>query len=320
MHELVDGQDTKFVYKTIKLSKNVNGVSLRLQRIDALLLERTTSSPFTPAIHGYCGLAALMDYMPEGNMHDYLKGARLAGGSPLTPVDRLRIALQAASGVAALHTIDGSPVPSFIHNDLFPHQFLFQDGRFKLNDFHVARPILADKVTGDPCPRTLFGVQVRKKRSLEQHQQVLGHPDFRPVLPDKTDVWMLGNVLYTVLTDLYLFERPRNLNCTETGRELVAGRRSPYPAWVLDSADPAIVAVRRAVDACWTHDSRERPGAAAVAGRLRRDLARVTGEDDPEVRVTLPPRDPAQSMSSSDYNLYNYDWAWTSEDSSADAE
>ena len=28
-----------------------------------------------------------------GNMHDYIKGARLAGGSSLPPVDRLKISM-----------------------------------------------------------------------------------------------------------------------------------------------------------------------------------------------------------------------------------
>lgn len=58
-----------------------------------------------------------MDFMPEGNMHDYIKGSRLAGGSKLTPVDKLRIAIHIASSVADLHTIDGTKDPSFFHND-----------------------------------------------------------------------------------------------------------------------------------------------------------------------------------------------------------
>ena len=31
--------------------------------------------------------------MVAGNMHEYIKGARLAGGSALPPVDRLRLSM-----------------------------------------------------------------------------------------------------------------------------------------------------------------------------------------------------------------------------------
>ena len=39
-------------------------------------------------------------------MHDYIKGIRLAGGSTLSPVDRLKLSIHIATSVADLHTID----------------------------------------------------------------------------------------------------------------------------------------------------------------------------------------------------------------------
>ncbi len=59
----------------------------------------------------------MMDFMPEGNMHDYIKGSRIAGGNVIAPVDKLRIAIHIASSVADLHTIDGTKQPSMFHND-----------------------------------------------------------------------------------------------------------------------------------------------------------------------------------------------------------
>mmetsp|Transcript_2328 Transcript_2328/g.4154 ORF Transcript_2328/g.4154 Transcript_2328/m.4154 type:complete len:550 (-) Transcript_2328:226-1875(-) len=307
MNEVLDGKESKYVYKTMKYGKKINGISLKLQRRDGLVLERTTKSNFIPDIHGFCGLAALMDYMPEGDMHDYIKGARIAGGSTLAPVDKLKIAIHIASAVADLHTIDGTETPSFFHNDIFPHQYLFQDGYWKLNDFHIAKPIYINKKTKAPCPRDGFGVGVRKNRSLEQHQRGLKHPDFKPVNPDKTDVWMMGNLIYTIGTDLYLFEKPRNLNCTETSIALVNGRRSPYPDHIEKSNDPSYLAIKKAVEMCWTHDSLERPSARAVTEYLMQKLREITTEDDPDLRVVLPERDEDQPLTSSDYNRYNYD-------------
>ena len=83
----------RYVYKTVKYRKEVTARLVEEQRKDAIVLERTSSSNFIPDIHGYCSLGVMMDFMPEGNMHDYIKGARLAGGSMLGPVDRLRLSM-----------------------------------------------------------------------------------------------------------------------------------------------------------------------------------------------------------------------------------
>ena len=129
---------------------------------------------------------------------------------------------------------------------------------------------------------------------------------------------MMGNVMYTVLTDLYLFEKPRNLNLRETSLALAKGLRSPYPAHIANSTDPAVQASREAVDACWTHDARERPSARSVTERLLARLREVAGEEAPDLRVTLPARDPDQALTSSDYNRYNYDYAMSSTRESAE--
>ena len=93
MIQHLDGEEHKFVYKTIKYLKDVTAKLVEEQRKDSIVLERTSSSEFIPDIHGYCSLGVMMDFMPEGNMHDYIKGARLVGGSTLPPVDRLRLSM-----------------------------------------------------------------------------------------------------------------------------------------------------------------------------------------------------------------------------------
>ena len=139
MKQQLDGRETKFVYKSIKYHKELNAKLAEEQRRDSTVLERTTSSKFIPDIHGYCSVAVIMDFMPEGNMHDYIKGIRLAGGSTLSPVDRLKLSIHIATSVADLHTIDNTPMPSIFHNDICCHQYLFQDGIFKLNDFNYGK-------------------------------------------------------------------------------------------------------------------------------------------------------------------------------------
>ena len=83
----------RFVYKTVKYHKDITNSLVEEQRKDSIVLERMSLSQFIPAIHGYCSLGVMMDFMPEGNMHNYIKGARRAGGSTLPPVDRLRLSM-----------------------------------------------------------------------------------------------------------------------------------------------------------------------------------------------------------------------------------
>ncbi|KAL3822945.1 hypothetical protein ACHAXA_011660 [Cyclostephanos tholiformis] len=297
--------ETKFVYKTIKYHKDVTQDKVDEQRKDSLIMERTTKSKFIPDIYGYCSLAVMMDFMPEGNMHEYIKGARLAGGSTLPPVDRLRLSIHIATSVADLHTIDDTPMPSVFHNDLCCHQYLFQNGVFKLNDFNYARPIYVNKKTKEQCKRKHFGMAMWKARSLEEHMTHSGDVSFDGVNPDKVDVWMMGNLMYYMLTDLYTFERPRNLSWRDSGKELLAGRRSPLPSHIEESRDPSHVAVRNALDMCWTQKWEERPSARYISDYLLGRLRNITGEENPDLRVILPKRDPNMRGTDSEYEKYN---------------
>ena len=248
-----------------------------------------------------------MDYMPDGNMHDYVKGARLAGGSTLSTVDLLKISIHVSSGVADLHTIDNTPKPSFFHNDICCHQFLYQDGLFKLNDFHSARPIYVESGGSNDtkvCPVKGFGVALRKYRSPEEHM-IFQKKMTNGVNPDAVDVFMMGNLLYLILTGLYIFEQPY-LNVTEAGKELVEGRRSRFPDHILSSNETSIMAMKKAIEMSWVHNWKERSSARSISDYLIAQLVKVTGEEDPDLRVVLPERDPNQAYTSSDFNKAMY--------------
>eukprot|EP00986_Skeletonema_menzelii_P012506 scaffold6920_cov171-Skeletonema_menzelii.AAC.1 len=305
LKEEVDGMLNKFVYKSIKFWKDVTTNKVEEQRKDGLLLERMTSSPFIPDIHGYCSLAVMMDFMPEGSMHDYIKGARLAGGSTLSPVDRLRVSIHIAGSVAALHSIDNTEQPSFFHNDLCCHQYLFQDGIFKLNDFNYARPIYKNSKTNEQCTCRSFGMAMWTARSLEEHQIAIGYKNFTAPKPDKIDVWMMGNIMHIIMTDLYVFEKPKNLKHRVAGKRMINGERTEIPEHIRNSTDPSYVAMMKALDMTWTYDWSERPSARSITDYLMGALRNITGESDPDLRVTLPERDPYQKNTESDYDYYN---------------
>ena len=302
---LDDGTPGKFVYKTVKYTKDFDQKKMDEQRKDSLIMERTTSSKFIPNVYGYCSLAVQMDLMPEGNMHQYIKASRMAGGSSLLPVDKLRVAIHVATSVADLHTIDDTSVPSVFHNDLCCHQYLFQDGIFKLNDFNYLRPIYINKRTREQCTRTQFNMAMWKARSLEEHRYYAGDTTYKGCKPDKADVWMMGNIMYYILTDLYTFEKPNLLSWKDAGRELLAGRRSYLPPSIAKSNDPSYIAIIKALDMCWTQEWEKRPSARHISNYLLLKLRIITGEEEPDLRVVLPERDPNMSNTESDYEYHN---------------
>ena len=312
--QLDDGMEYKFVYKSMKYRREVDFYQVDEQRKDALIMERASSSNFIPDIHGYCQNGVIMDFMPEGNMHEYIKAARIAkkkGKDGLSPVDRLRIAIHIASSVRDLHgTGDDKEIPAFYHNDICCHQYLFQNGIFKLNDFNYARPMTFMKNNATEkalCLRTYTNMGYWKGRSFEDHLARAKDARLEPFSGDKTDINMMGNLMYLILTDLYLFEKPKLLTRIQTTEALVAGKRSPYPDDIENSTDPAHVAVKKAIDMCWEEKWRERPSARIIADYLMRQLRNITNEETPDLRVTLPERDPDQRPTDSDYraNTYN---------------
>ena len=129
-----------------------------------------------------------------------------------------------------------------------------------------------------------------------------GHdPRFEPLSGDKVDIYMMGILMYTILTELFVFEKPRLLTIDEVRKELLAGRQSPYPDDIENSNDAAHSAVKMAIEMCWTEDWRKRPSAKSITEYLMGELRKVTGEASPDVRITMPPRDPGQTPSEGDF-------------------
>eukprot|EP00984_Skeletonema_dohrnii_P014454 scaffold6077_cov80-Skeletonema_dohrnii-CCMP3373.AAC.1 len=284
LSENIDGNINKFVYKNLDYygKHNVDLKRVDQERKDALILERTTSSQYIPSIHAYCSTAVIMDHAPR-DMERYNE-ERLERSITVSPLDRLKICIHIASGVADLHSVD------FIHNDLHEQQFLYQDGLFKLNDFNYAKPVYVDMNTNETCAISekfsmgLFG------RSLEEMQYKVDYEGFTPVKPDKIDVWMMGNLLYRVLTDLQVWNNKKRRNekvKLKQAKRLVAGERPPIPEHILESNDSAHIAMMNALDMTWKYNWMERPSARSIADYLIRELRTITGEEAPDLRINF---------------------------------
>ena len=116
---------------------------------------------------------------------------------------------------------------------------------------------------------------------------------------ERSDVWMMGDILYYVLTKQWLFEGKLNVEAIDL---LSAGKRSEIPPHILNSSDPADQAMLRAIEMAWVQDPTERPHAQEIATFLEEQLIKINGNvSDAPWRVTIPPLPPGYRFTNSDY-------------------
>jgi len=102
----------------------------------------------------------------------------------------------------------------------------------------------------------------------------------------KVDVWVLGDILYYILTKQWVFE---GIPSEEAKLRMLAGIHSDIS--VANSSNNADQVLMKAIEMAWTDDAEERPSAREIADMLRIELEALAGE--PEVagvwRVSIPP-------------------------------
>ncbi|KAL7560487.1 hypothetical protein ACA910_020601 [Epithemia clementina (nom. ined.)] len=260
--------------------------------------------------------------------------------SLLTALDQLRIAVQVTTAVADLHDQD------ITHNDLCCHQFVWVNGVYKLNDFHLSyfiyqrqrrrRQIQQQQQQQRPQLRNNNN---NNNHNLDSHDQsnhdnnnnnnnnnntkfekcwhhrtiheryLLAHApeesySYETVINnEKADVYVLGNVLYYILTNEWIFERrqqrrvhgPTPHAAAATTHRLLAllrqGVRPSCPTHICANSTnttttntsttmvtmhPAHYAIWNAIsNQLWLDKVEERSSARQVANYLHRELQRL---------------------------------------------
>ena len=85
------------------------------------------------------------------------------------------------------------------------------------------------------------------------------------VQDEKVDIYSLGNVFYCLLTRLWPFDNMRQLDVIKAVR---AGKRPPMKDDILISTDPAIVALRTAMELALSQNPNDRPSARELVSML----------------------------------------------------
>ncbi|KAL3939149.1 MAG: hypothetical protein SGBAC_006075 [Bacillariaceae sp.] len=303
-----DTGDDWIVLKISKYKKDIDERTFEKARKDGVAMERLQSSAYVLDIFGFCGLSQVIEPgLDGGATHDLIKTTRLRGEDSLPVVDKLKIVYQLASGVADMHTFEKEELVSLVHNDICCHQFIFVDGIYKLNDFHLAHFQTKNKTSNEICKAyNSYSEHYKLIRSPEEISVKVKRPRNQNVLLEKSDVYTLGNVMYHILTMKWLFE---NQGVSKGIQELMQGRRSPFPERILTSSDRAIRAIRKAIEMCWKHDPEQRPSADMVRNYLGKELKAVLGvEELGVVRVTsIHPLPEGYKYSDSDFRTMFYD-------------
>lgn len=117
--------DEAVALKTMSYEREWTANFIAKQRIDAIVSERLTSSPYVVNIYGYCGDAAFYELANGGSLEDAVGDDVV--NNEWTLQDKYNVALQMAHAVADLHDIDKDGNPVVVHDDLDLSQFVSVD-------------------------------------------------------------------------------------------------------------------------------------------------------------------------------------------------
>ena len=113
-------------------------------RVDALAMERLTSSPYVMNIHSFCGVTVVTERGTDSITHVV---------KHISPRDKVDVARRVAKSIAAVHEIDGEDAPvALVHNDINDGNFFMGHKKNPLlNDFNIAVLMMKDRRTNETC-------------------------------------------------------------------------------------------------------------------------------------------------------------------------
>lgn len=110
-----------------RFNHNFEDAHFEHDRVDAVAMERLTSSPHVINAFGFCGHSVLTEFA------DGKRVGELADKAKKTPLKLLRIASDIAHGLADVHSIDGEGNATFVHLDVNLANVVSINGTLKFN-------------------------------------------------------------------------------------------------------------------------------------------------------------------------------------------
>lgn len=258
-----------FVLKTLRYNHNFEDAHFEHNRVDAMALERLTSSPNVINIYGFCAHSVL---------NEYADGPRLgtiADKSKKKPLKRLEMARDIVSALADVHSIDGDNNATFVHLDINPGNVVVVGKSLKLNDFNIGIMQKWNLTSNNQCgfPSQYPNAQWRSPEEANQSQ----------FLTEKVDIFSLGHIFFRIICG----HEPWNkleINGRPTAQEIniktQAGILPHIPDFILKSKDPEVKVILDVMLKCYTFDPLKRPSAREVFNLLNETLSKLLSSID----------------------------------------
>jgi serine/threonine protein kinase len=323
-NETTFNHDPSFVLKGNLYGKDFDTYKWNKRHMEGLVQEHFTSSPFVTNIYSQCAYSFLAPLSPGGSLYDYIVSMKYFGTPQLSAVDKLKIAIHLASGLAAVHDLKGS-VPNatltsaYAHNDLDTNQYIFHEGVFQLTDFNYGKMNVKRYSDGNvnACfqspgmhpylfrsPEDLAyafaaSIQEDEDNSLSGNNvtdrmvaEVVNGKD-NAFDYSKSDVFNLGSAIHAMWSLQWMWN---NDNCYNNLVQLLKGERPSLNVTAVAAKEgnvddktvlKAHTAIAKAIQLCWIHDPLERPTAEHVVTYLKQHLVEILGLGS-EKDITLP--------------------------------
>jgi len=232
-------------------------------RVDALAMERLTSSASIITAYGSCGTSIVAEFAATE-----LPKAVKSNPAP----EKLQIwGVSVAQGLADMESLE--ILPALNHNDLKAGNIVLDSNqRPMLNDFNLAVLLKRHGRTGESCSSTRpcpVKIAWRSPEEFLDDKNLAASPV--RVWKDKADLYALGNILYLLATG----REPWRINY-KFRDEMTQLKRIPnaYPPLPNDTrtTHPAIQRLLDATQACYTFDPLQRPSAKDIVHMLQQPI------------------------------------------------
>jgi serine/threonine protein kinase len=262
---------------SIRFQHNFEDAHFEHDRVDAVAMERLTSSPHVVNIFGFCGHSVMTEFA------DGSRVGELADKSRKKKLAVLQIARDIAHGLADVHGIDGDGNATFVHLDINPANVVSIGGTLKLNDFNIGIILKWNTTSNKQCgfPAQYPNPQWRSPEEARGEQ----------FLTEKVDVFSMGHIFFRLIcghepwNKLEIGGKPSK---EEIHEKVQKGVLPVLPDDVMNTDNAEIAVIRDVMLQCYTFDPAERPSARSIAIELDDALIKLSAELAAEERHTKP--------------------------------
>mmetsp|Transcript_7673 Transcript_7673/g.20763 ORF Transcript_7673/g.20763 Transcript_7673/m.20763 type:complete len:257 (+) Transcript_7673:65-835(+) len=241
-------------------------------RVDAVAMERLTSSDHVIDIFGFCGHSVMTEFADGASV------GQLADKAKKVPLERLKIARDIAHGLADVHGIDGDENPTFVHLDINPANVVSVGGTLKLNDFNIGIIRRWNTTSEEPCgfPTQYPNPQWRSPEEARSEQH----------LTEKVDIFSMGHIFFRLICGHQPWNKlePGGKPEKEEINDKVQRGVLPFiPEDIVNSQEAEVIAIRDVMLQCYSFHPKERPTARQIANTLDKALEALMPSADESV-------------------------------------